>query len=236
MKNRVIIALDFPKVTIAEEFLQLWRGKEKPFIKVGYQLFYQVGPDWVAKRKEEGYSIFLDLKLHDIPQTVASAVSVLQRLQVDFLTIHAAGGKAMMQAAKEEAKNSALKLLAVTQLTSTDQHMLNQELQIAGTVEDSVLHLSQLAFQAGIDGVICSGQEVRKIKQVTSPNFLAVTPGIRPLGSAKDDQKRVVTPAMAMAAGADYLVIGRPITRAASPLAVYRKVVEEIEQQKGLKQ
>src|SRR5690606_1340626 len=141
---------------------------EKPFIKVGYQLFYQVGPNWVARRKEEGYSIFLDLKLHDIPQTVASAVEALIQLNVDFLTIHASGGKKMMEAAKEMARGSNLRLLAVTQLTSTDQQMLNQELQIAGTVADSVLHLSQLADQAGMDGVICSGQEVQMIKQVTS--------------------------------------------------------------------
>lgn len=232
MKNQVIIALDFPKPSVAEEFLQLWKNEEKPFIKVGYQLFYQVGPNWVARRKEEGYSIFLDLKLHDIPQTVASAVEALIQLNVDFLTIHASGGKKMMEAAKEMARGSNLRLLAVTQLTSTDQQMLNQELQIAGTVADSVLHLSQLADQAGMDGVICSGQEVQMIKQVTSSNFLAVTPGIRPQGSEEHDQKRVVTPQKAIEAGADYLVIGRPIIRAASPLDVYKQVVDEIQQAK----
>ena len=230
MNNRVMIALDFPTVSDAEAFLQLWPEEEKPFIKVGYQLFYQVGPDWVAKRKEEGYSVFLDLKLHDIPQTVASAVNAIKQLHVDFLTIHASGGKKMMQAAKEEAEGSNLKLLAVTQLTSTDQNMLNQELQIEGTVEDSVLHLSKMAFQVGVDGVICSGQEVKKIKQITSADFLAVTPGIRPLGSAANDQKRVVTPKMAIQAGADYLVIGRPITRAASPRAAYQQVMDEIKE------
>lgn len=232
MKNRVIIALDFPKPSAAEAFLKLWKNEEKPFIKVGYQLFVQVGPDWVARRKEEGYSIFLDLKLHDIPQTVASAVEALIQLNVDFLTIHASGGKKMMEAAKEMARGSNLRLLAVTQLTSTDQQMLNQELQIAGTVADSVLHLSQLADQAGMDGVICSGQEVQRIKQVTSSNFLAVTPGIRPQGSEAHDQKRVVTPRKAIEAGADYLVIGRPIIRAASPLDVYKQVVDEIQQAK----
>lgn len=236
MKKQVIIALDFPKSTIAEEFLELWKGKEKPFIKVGYQLFYQVGPDWVARRKEEGYSVFLDVKLHDIPQTVASAVKALKRLHVDFLTLHASGGKEMMQAAKEEAKGSDLRLFAVTQLTSTDQRMLNEELQIAGTVEDSVVHLSQVADQVGMDGVICSGHEVKRIKQVTSPHFLAITPGIRPLGSEANDQKRIVTPKMAIEAGADYLVIGRPITRAASPLAVYQQVLDEIQQQKEMEQ
>lgn len=232
MKNQVIIALDFSKVQVAEEFLQLWKRKEKPFIKIGYQLFYQVGPDWVARRKEEGYPIFLDLKLHDIPQTVASAVGSLKKLDVDFLTIHASGGKKMMQAAKEEARESKLRLLAVTQLTSTDQQILNEELQIDGTIEHSVVHLSKMAYQTGMDGVICSGQEVPIIKQATSFDFLAVTPGIRPLGSEVNDQKRVVTPQMAIRAGADFLVIGRPITKAVSPLDAYRKVVNEIQQQK----
>lgn len=234
MEKQIIIALDFPKPHIAEEFLQLWKNEAKPFIKVGYQLFFQVGPDWVARRKEEGYPIFLDLKLHDIPQTVASAVEALRKLDVDFLTIHASGGKKMMRVAKEAAQGSNLRLLAVTQLTSTDRHMLNEELQIEGTVQDSVLHLSRMAYQVGLDGVICSGHEVSIIKQTTASGFLAVTPGIRPEGSAVDDQKRVMTPQMAIQVGADYLVIGRPITRAGSPLDVYQKIVSELQQVKEI--
>lgn len=234
MKHQVIIALDFPNPQTAESFLQQWKGESKPFIKVGYQLFYQVGPDWVARRKEEGYPVFLDLKLHDIPQTVAGAVQSLTKLEVDFLTLHAAGGSKMIQAAKQAVGHSQMKLLAVTQLTSTDQQMLNDELQIPGTVEDSVAHLGKLAYEAGADGIVCSGHEVTKIKALTSPNFLAVTPGIRPLQSQKDDQKRVVTPEKAIRAGADFLVIGRPITQAKSPFHVYQQMMDEIQQAREL--
>lgn len=234
--NRVIIALDFPGAESAESFLAHWDGERKPFIKVGYQLFYSVGPHWVAKRKEEGYSVFLDLKLHDIPNTVAKGVESLSRLGVDLLTIHAGGGRTMIEAAREAAEAAAgsrrMKLLAVTQLTSTDQQMLNLELGIPGTLEECVIRYAQLAERAGADGVICSGQEVAKIKQETSPAFLAVTPGIRPAGSDVQDQKRVVTPADALAAGADYLVVGRPITRAADPKAVFEAIAAEIEQAK----
>lgn len=235
MSSQVIIALDFPEVNQAESFLQRWHEQEKPFIKVGYQLFYQVGSEWVARRKEEGYKIFLDLKLHDIPQTVANAVNVLVKLDVDLLTLHAAGGTEMIKAAADQAAGSNTKLLAVTQLTSTDQTMLNEELQIVGSVADSVIHLSQLAHHAGADGVICSGHEVKQIKQATSSTFLAVTPGIRPAGSKANDQKRIVTPAKAVSAGADFLVVGRPITKAAEPLEVYRQIQNEIKQQKGIR-
>lgn len=235
MENQLIIALDFPQSRHAEEFLQLWKGQDKPFIKVGYQLFYQVGPDWVARRKEEGYSIFLDLKLHDIPQTVAGAIQSLTKLEVDFLTLHALGGKEMMSAAKLAARGSKLRLLAVTQLTSTDQQILNQELQIAGAVEDSVIHLSQLSYHSGVDGVICSGQEVKRMKLATSSEFLAVTPGIRPQGSMNHDQRRVVTPNKAIQSGADFLVVGRPITQAKSPLDVYNQMVHEIKEQKEIR-
>lgn len=234
MEHQVIIALDFPDPKEAESFLQNWEGEFKPFIKVGYQLFYQVGPDWVARRKEEGYQVFLDLKLHDIPQTVAGAVQSLTKLEVDFLTLHAAGGSKMIQAAKQAASHSQMKLLAVTQLTSTDQHMLNHELQIVGTVEDSVAHLGKLAYEAGADGIVCSGHEVKKIKELTSTNFLAVTPGIRPLQSQKDDQKRVMTPEKAIQAGADFLVVGRPITRAKSPFEVYQQIIDQIQQEREL--
>ncbi|SEN16777.1 orotidine-5'-phosphate decarboxylase [Lihuaxuella thermophila] len=234
--SRVIIALDFPGAVAAESFLAHWDGQRKPFIKVGYQLFYAVGPDWVAKRKEEGYSVFLDLKLHDIPNTVAKGIESLSRLGVDMLTIHAGGGRAMMEAAREAAEAAGgprrMKLLAVTQLTSTDQQMLNQELGIPGSLEECVIRYAQLAERSGADGVICSGQEVANIKRATSPSFLAVTPGIRPAGTDVQDQKRVVTPADALASGADYLVVGRPITRAADPKAAFDTIIAEMEQAK----
>lgn len=238
VESPIIIALDFPGAPQAEGFLNHWdKNDAKPFIKIGYQLFFQVGPSWVAKRKEEGYSIFLDLKLHDIPNTVAKGVESLNRLGVDFLTIHASGGLEMMQKAVEAAttslESSAMKLLGVTQLTSTDQQVLNKEIGILGSVEETVIRYAQLAHQAGVHGVICSGQEVKRVKEATAPSFLAVTPGIRPLGSDSQDQKRVVTPRMAIEAGADYLVIGRPITQQKDPRQAYEMILNEIRPTRG---
>ncbi|SFJ62783.1 orotidine-5'-phosphate decarboxylase [Thermoflavimicrobium dichotomicum] len=234
IRKRIIIALDYPNAREAEALLSHWEGKEKPFIKVGYQLFYRVGPEWVIKRKEEGYSIFLDLKLHDIPNTVAKGVESISQLGVDFLTVHASGGRKMMEAAREAAEKSArgqrVQLLAVTQLTSTDQPMLNEEIGIPGSITDCVTRYARLAYQAGADGVICSGQEAGLIKQVTASDFLAVTPGVRPLGDDVQDQKRVVTPTQAIKNGADYLVIGRPITQAPSPVKAYEAILAEIKQ------
>jgi orotidine-5'-phosphate decarboxylase len=234
----IIIALDYADANQAEELLKHWEGKEKPFIKVGYQLFYRVGPQWVEQKKAEGYSVFLDLKLHDIPNTVAKGVESISRLGVDLLTIHASGGKKMIEAAREAAEKAShaagrVRLLAVTQLTSTDQTMLNEELGLPGTVADSVTRYAKLAYQAGADGVVCSGLEAGLIKPITSPDFLAVTPGVRPLGAATQDQKRVVTPARAIRNGADYLVIGRPITQASSPIAAYEAILNEIKQARG---
>lgn len=229
-KSPVIIALDLPSQQEAESFLDRFQGAEKPFIKVGYQLFYQVGPTWVREKKEQGYSIFLDLKLHDIPNTVQKGVTSLLGLGVDFLTIHAAGGTEMIRAAREviDQAQSNLKLLAVTQLTSTDQTMLNNELGIPGTVADTVVRYAQMAERTGAHGVICSAQEASSIKKSTSASFLAVTPGIRPAGTDVQDQKRVMTPAMAIENGADYLVVGRPITQAVDPVAVYQEMLEQI--------
>jgi orotidine-5'-phosphate decarboxylase len=229
MTHPIIIALDY-SLAEAEAFLQTF---PKTFIKVGYQLFYEAGPAWVAKKKEEGYRIFLDLKLHDIPNTVAEGVKVVSKLGVDLLTIHASGGSNMIARAREAVEATAMgeqrtKILAVTQLTSTDQTMLNNELQIAGDVTTSTIHLAQLAKRSGADGVICSGQEVAAIKQATASEFLAVTPGIRPYDANSDDQKRIVTPVEALERGADYLVIGRPITKAADPIAAYEAIVQSI--------
>lgn len=232
MSKQVIVALDY-SLQEAETFL---RSFPPAFIKIGYQLFYEAGPAWVAKKKEEGYQVFLDLKLHDIPNTVYQGVKTVSKLGVDLLTIHASGGSQMIQRAKEAAEQTAsgnhrTKILAVTQLTSTDQAMLTNELQIQGSVADSAIHLAQLAQRAGADGVICSGQEVRAIKQATSSEFLAVTPGIRPKEAAVDDQKRVVTPAEAIRLGADYLVIGRPITKASDPVQAYKNILQSIEEE-----
>lgn len=229
-KKPVIIALDLPTQAHAEAFLARWE-EEKPFIKIGYQLFFQVGPKWVKQKKEEGYSIFLDLKLHDIPNTVQKGVESLLPLGIDFLTLHAAGGSRMIEAAREavEKANSYLQLLAVTQLTSTDQTMLNKELGISGSLQRTVVQYAELAKKAGAHGVICSAQEVPLIKQHTGGHFLAVTPGIRPLGAATQDQKRVMTPAAAIQNGADYLVVGRPITQSADPVYAYQQTLEEIE-------
>lgn len=229
----VIVALDFTREE-ADLFLASF---PKAFIKVGYQLFYEAGPEWVKQKKAEGYQIFLDLKLHDIPNTVYEGVKAVSRLGVDILTIHASGGSEMVKRARQAVEETATAshrtmLLAVTQLTSTDQTMLNEELQITGDVASSTIHLAQLAQQSGADGVICSGQEVAAIKAATADSFLAVTPGIRPLEAGNDDQKRVVTPVEAVKRGADYLVIGRPITKTADPAAVYQAIMENIKGEK----
>lgn len=232
MKARVVIALDFPSAGEAEAFLARLETEEKPFVKVGMQLFYAAGPRWVAGLKERGYDIFLDLKLHDIPNTVAGAVESVARLGADLLTLHAGGGRAMMAAAREARDRSGspgLRLLAVTQLTSTDRRVLNEEIGIPGTVEDCVLRYARLAREAGMDGVVCSGWEVAAIKAMTGPGFLAAVPGIRPKGEAEQDQKRIMTPEEAAARGADLLVVGRPITRAADPAAAYRAIIEAVQ-------
>lgn len=224
-QQRVIIALDFPTIQNAEAFLSLWDEEEKPFVKVGMQLFYTAGPTWVAKLVEQGYAVFLDLKLHDIPNTVAGAIRSLAHLGVKMITLHAAGGRGMMEAAREATSQSpGLRLLAVTQLTSTDNRILNEEIGIPGTVEESVGHYARLARTAGMDGVICSGWEVPTVKAWAGKDFLAVTPGIRLPQSAIQDQKRVMTPDLAIAMGADYIVVGRSITQATDPLKAYRKI------------
>ncbi len=234
--HRIILALDVPDRKQAERLLSVWDDDFRPFIKVGYQLFFRVGPEWVAKRKEEGYPVFLDLKLHDIPNTVAKGIESLCRLGVDFVTLHASGGRTMMEKAREAAEKGAagsrrMKLLAVTQLTSTDQQMLHEELGIGEPLGKSVQRLAELACCSGIDGVICSGLEVKKVKKATSPEFLAVTPGIRPAGSSAHDQKRMVTPREAMKNGADYLVIGRPITQAPDPKQAFKELIASIHQE-----
>ncbi|MCS1350652.1 orotidine-5'-phosphate decarboxylase [Mechercharimyces sp. CAU 1602] len=230
-RERIMIALDFPNVIEAEQFLSLWEveTEAKPVVKVGMQLFYHAGPDWVRKLKREGYTIFLDLKLHDIPHTVAGAVASVAQLGVDFLTIHASGGSEMMRAARQaiEQTNHSLQLLAVTQLTSTDQKMLNEEMGIRGTVAASVMQLAQVAVKSGMTGIVCSAHEVEMVKK-EFPALLTVTPGIRLAHDEKGDQKRVLTPEEAVQRGADLLVVGRSITHSLDPKQAYDSILERL--------
>ncbi len=223
--NNVIIACDFSSQTELNNFLKKMKN-EKPFLKIGYQLFYKIGREGVKKLKNKGFKIFLDLKLHDIPNTVMHGVESLKDLKIDMLTIHAAGGIQMMKQAKIAA-GKGIKVLAVTQLTSTDANMLKNELLINKKINDTVLHYATNAKKAGVDGVICSPNEVKQIKKSLGKKFLAVTPGIRYSSSTANDQKRIATPTMAREFGSDYIVVGRPITQADNSLEMYRKVCKE---------
>ncbi|EUJ33028.1 orotidine 5'-phosphate decarboxylase [Listeria floridensis FSL S10-1187] len=227
-----IIALDFPSAHEAEAFLSRFQN-QKLALKVGMELFYAEGPEFVLRLKEQGHFVFLDLKLHDIPNTVERAMTSLARLGVDLVNVHAAGGKKMMEAAlrglEAGSKTSGMrpKLIAVTQLTSTSEAEMQQEQLIPVPLEESVLHYSKLAEQAGLDGVVCSSLEASAIKQHTRADFLCVTPGIRMSADSSDDQKRVVTPREARDRKASAIVVGRPITRAENPKEAYEEVTKE---------
>ena len=225
----VMVAADFPNREALEEFLQGLEGR-KPYLKVGMELFYGAGPDLVASLKERGYKVFLDLKLHDIPNTVGSAMSVLSDLGVDMVNLHASGGEAMMRAAIDgltRPDGTRPLLIGVTQLTSTSKQMMNEELGIPGEVQDSVVRLALLAKEAGLDGVVCSPLETRVVKEACGEDFLTVTPGIRFADAEADDQVRVMTPEDARRGGSDFIVVGRPITQAPDPQAAYDRCVEE---------
>jgi orotidine-5'-phosphate decarboxylase len=224
--ERIIVALDVGSREEVEEALT--RLPQVRFVKVGMELFYSAGPELIHVLKDRGLKIFLDLKVHDIPNTAAGAMRSLSRAGCDLLNLHCAGGLEMMQRARE-AVGEDTKLIGVTQLTSTNQSMLNSELGIPGTVEASVLTYAQLAKKANLAGVVCSPLEVTSIKDVCGKDFLAVTPGVRPRGSATQDQKRTMTPGEAIQAGSDYLVIGRPILASPDPHGAFLKIVEEIE-------
>ena len=217
----VIIACDFPGAEECLRFLEVFRGRQ-PYLKIGMELFYAAGPSLVRKLKEDGYSVFLDLKLHDIPNTVRSAMRVLAGLGVDMVNVHAAGTRAMMEAARE-GLGSGTKLLAVTQLTSTDEARMREELLITRPLEEVVLHYARNAAEAGLDGVVCSPLEAAGVHEVCGKGFLTVTPGIRFATDAVGDQVRVTTPAIARELGSDYIVVGRPITRAADPVAAWEQ-------------
>lgn len=222
----VIIACDLQGREETLAFLRKFSG-EKPFLKIGMELFYGEGPDIVREVKALGHRVFLDLKLHDIPNTVERAMANLGRLDVDMINVHAAGTRAMMAAAREGLSRGGAaraRLIAVTQLTSTSEPAMRQELWIGHSLNDTVLHYAQNAASAGLDGVVCSPLEARLVKDACGAGFLTVTPGIRcPSGSA-DDQVRITTPAQAREMGSDYIVVGRPITAADDPVAAYAQI------------
>lgn len=225
-ETRPVIALDFPTFEDVKTFLALFPEEEKLYVKIGMELYYAVGPEIVRYVKSLGHSVFLDLKLHDIPNTVKSAMAVLANLGVDMTNVHAAGGVEMMKAARE-GLGQGPKLIAVTQLTSTSEEQMQDYQNIQTSLAQSVVHYAQKTAEAGLDGVVCSAHEVKAIKEVTRKNFICLTPGIRPAGSAIGDQKRVMTPADAQAIGSDYIVVGRPITQAEDPLVAYKAIKEE---------
>lgn len=219
MTSKPIVALDFPSKLDVEEFLSEFA--EPLFLKVGMELFYQEGPELVHTLNRYGHDIFLDLKLHDIPNTVEAAMRRIAELGVDMVNVHAAGGMDMMEAAKRGLAGSGTKLIAVTQLTSTSEEQMQQEQLIAVSLEESVLHYAKLAKQAGLDGVVCSVHEAKAIGEVCGDDFLRVTPGIRPAASESHDQKRIATPGDAKAQGSTHIVVGRAITRSENPQKSY---------------
>ncbi|ANU22847.1 orotidine-5'-phosphate decarboxylase [Planococcus donghaensis] len=223
--NKPIIALDFASKQQVEAFLAQF--SEPLFVKVGMELYFQEGPELVRFIKSQGHSIFLDLKLHDIPNTVESAMKGLANLGVDLVNVHAAGGLEMMKAAKRGLAGSETKLIAVTQLTSTSESQMHEDQLVYVSLEESVLHYAKRAMQAGLDGVVCSVLEAEAIGEACGQNFLRVTPGIRPATVSVDDQKRVATPAQARAKGSTHIVVGRAITKAENPADSYAQIREE---------
>ena len=229
MGKDVIIACDFNSAEETFAFLDKFTGK-KPFVKIGMELFYAEGPQIVREIKKRGHKIFLDLKLHDIPNTVMKAMKVLSSLDIDMVNIHAAGTIAMMEAAltghtREDGTRPLL--IAVTQLTSTSEDRMQSELLINSSLEKTVMHYAENAKKAGLDGVVCSPMESEAVHNVCGKDFVTVTPGIRFADSAKDDQIRITTPAKAKEIGSDYIVVGRPITQADDPVKAYERCVEE---------
>ncbi len=229
MGKDVIVACDFASAQKTYEFLDLFTER-KPFVKIGMELFYAEGPQIVREIKKRGHKIFLDLKLHDIPNTVKKSMAVLSRLDVDICNLHAGGTVRMMEAALEgltREDGTRPLLIAVTQLTSTDQEAMENDLLIHEPIDKVVMHYAQNAKKAGLDGVVCSPLEAQKVHEVCGKDFLTVTPGVRFADGDIGDQKRVMTPAQAKEIGSDYIVVGRPITAAADPVAAYERCVKE---------
>ena len=229
MGKDVIVACDFASAEQVFTFLDKFTGR-KPFVKIGMELFYAEGPQIVREIKKRGHKIFLDLKLHDIPNTVKKSMSVLSRLDVDLCNLHAAGTVRMMEAAIEgltRPDGTRPLLIAVTQLTSTDQESMENDLLIREPIDEVVMHYAVNAKKAGLDGVVCSPLEAGKVHERCGAEFLTVTPGVRFADGDIGDQKRVMTPAEAKRIGSDYIVVGRPITAAEDPVAAYERCVKE---------
>ncbi len=229
MGRDVIVACDFASKEQLFDFLDLFK-EEKPFLKVGMELFYAEGPEIVREIKRRGHKIFLDLKLHDIPNTVKKSMNVLSRLDVDMTNLHAAGTVSMMEGALEgltRPDGTRPLLIAVTQLTSTDQERMERDLLIKEPIDKVVMHYANNAKIAGLDGVVCSPLEAEKVHDLCGKDFVTVTPGVRFADGDVGDQKRVMTPEQAKKIGSDYIVVGRPITAADDPVAAYRRCVAE---------
>ena len=229
MGKDVIVACDFPSAEATLEFLDKFTGK-KPFVKIGMELFYGAGPDIVRQIKARGHKIFLDLKLHDIPNTVKKAMAVLSALDVDITNLHAGGAIPMMKAAVEgltRPDGTRPLLIAVTQLTSTDQQTMENDLLIKEPIDKVVMHYASNAKKAGLDGVVCSPLEAGKVHEICGRDFITVTPGVRFADGDIGDQKRVMTPAQAKEIGSDYIVVGRPITAADNPVEAYERCLRE---------
>ena len=230
MNRDVIIACDFSSREATLEFLDRFPEGRKPFVKIGMELYYAEGPSIVREIKARGHRIFLDLKLHDIPNTVKKAMRVLSGLDVDMVNVHASGTVAMMRAALEgltREDGTRPLLIAVTQLTSTSEEVMQNELLIRTNLRRAVVQYAMNAKEAGLDGVVCSPQEAGLVKEACGPDFLAVTPGIRFADAAADDQVRITTPARAREIGSDYIVVGRPITAAPDPVAAYERCLRD---------
>ncbi len=229
MGKDVIIACDFADKETALNFLDKFEDR-KPFVKIGMELFYAEGPQIVREIKARGHKIFLDLKLHDIPNTVKKSMAVLSRLDVDMCNLHAAGTSRMMEAALEgltRPDGTRPLLIAVTQLTSTDQEAMERDLLIKEPIDKVVMHYAETAKNAGLDGVVCSPLEAQKVHDICGEKFLTVTPGVRFADGDIGDQKRVMTPEQAKKIGSDYIVVGRPITAAHDPVAAYERCIKE---------
>lgn len=229
MGKDVIIACDFNSKEEVMNFLDKFQ-EEKPFVKIGMELFYAEGPSIVREIKKRGHKIFLDLKLHDIPNTVKKSMAVLSNLDVDMTNLHAGGAKAMMAAGLEgltRADGTRPILIAVTQLTSTSEEVMHEDLLIEKSMEETVMHYAKNAMESGLDGVVCSPLEAGKVHETCGAKFLTITPGVRFADGEVGDQKRVMTPAQAREIGSDYIVVGRPITQAADPVEAYRRCVRE---------
>lgn len=230
INERIIVALDFSSKPFVESFINkfdLNKDSSLSFVKLGMELYYAEGPSMIEYLKDKDLKVFLDLKVHDIPNTAYGAIKSLARYGVDILNVHASGGIEMMKRANDALKseNSSAKLIGVTQLTSTDQVMMNTELGIAGTVEDAVLRLANNCKVAGLDGIVCSPLEVPRIKAEFGKDFITVCPGVRLASNSDDDQKRITSPQQAFANGCDYIVMGRAITQAEDPAEVFDSIL-----------